>query len=36
VRPGAGGTLYLQDVRGYSGLYLLPMAAMIVVCAAIS
>ena len=29
-------TLYLQDVRGYSGLYLLPMAAMIVVCAAIS
>jgi hypothetical protein len=29
-------TLYLQDVRGYSGLYLLPMAAMIVVCAALS
>ena len=29
-------TLYLQDVRGYSGLYLLPMAAMIVVWAAIS
>ena len=33
-------TLYLQDVRGYSalhaGLYLLPMAAMIVVCAPLS
>jgi EmrB/QacA subfamily drug resistance transporter len=34
------GTLYLQDVRGYSalhaGLYMLPMAAMIVVCAPLS
>ncbi len=33
-------TLYLQDVRGYSalhaGLYLLPMAVMIVVCAPLS
>ena len=33
-------TLYLQDVRGYSalhaGLYLLPTAAMIVVCAPLS
>ena len=33
-------TLYLQDVRGYSalhaGLYLLPMAAMIIVCAPLS
>jgi EmrB/QacA subfamily drug resistance transporter len=33
-------TLYLQDVRGYSalqaGLYMLPMAAMVVVCAPLS
>ena len=33
-------TLYLQDVRGYSalyaGLFMLPMAAMIVVCAPLS
>ena len=33
-------TLYLQDVRGYSalhaGLYMLPMAAMVVICAPLS
>jgi MFS family permease len=29
-------TLYLQDVRGYAALYLLPMAAAIVVCAPLS